>query len=49
MRENDTFDEMQRKLSAVVNVVKKNIQQKLDTKQWHSTLNSIIDFLALEI
>lgn len=26
MRENDTFDEMQRKLSAVVNVVKKNIQ-----------------------
>lgn len=49
MRENDTFDEMQRKLSAVVNVVKKNIQQKLDTEQWHSTLNSIIDFLALEI
>lgn len=47
MRENDTFDEMQRKLSAVVNVVKKNIQQKLDTEQWHSTLNSIIDFFGI--
>lgn len=43
----DTFDEMQRKLSAVVNVVKKNIQQKLDTEQWHSTLNSIIDFFGI--
>lgn len=42
-----TFDEMQRKLSAVVNVVKKNIQQKLDTEQWHSTLNSIIDFFGI--
>ena len=41
------FDEMQRKLSAVVNVVKKNIQQKLDTEQWHSTLNSIIDFFGI--
>lgn len=38
---------MQRKLSAVVNVVKKNIQQKLDTEQWHSTLNSIIDFFGI--
>lgn len=47
MRENDTFDEMQRKLSAVVNVVKKNIQQKLDTEQWHGTLNSIIDFFGI--
>lgn len=42
-----SFDEMQRKLSAVVNVVKKNIQQKLDTEQWHSTLNSIIDFFGI--
>lgn len=43
----NTIDEMQRKLSAVVNVVKKNIQQKLDTEQWHSTLNSIIDFFGI--
>lgn len=31
----------------IVNVVKKNIQQKLDTEQWHSTLNSIIDFFGI--
>ena len=43
----DTFDEMQRKLSAVVNIIKNNIQQKFDTEQWHRTLNSIIDFFGI--
>lgn len=45
-QERDAADEMQRKLSALVDVVKKETRQGVDAERWHSTLHSIIDFSA---
>lgn len=41
------LDEFQDTTAIQYAFVKENIQQKLDTEQWHSTLNSIIDFFGI--
>lgn len=46
-QERDAFDEMQRKLSALVDVVKKEIRQGVNAERWHSTLHSIIVFFGI--
>lgn len=45
---NDTYDEMQQKLVALADTVKKNIQQGFDKAQWHDTLSLIIVFFNIE-
>ena len=45
---NDTYDEMQQKLVALADTVKKNIQQGFDKAQWHDTLSLIIGFFNIE-
>ena len=46
-QERDAFDEMQRKLSVLVDVVKKEIRQGVNAERWHSALHSIIDFFGI--
>ena len=41
---NDAYDEMQRKLVALADSVKKTVQQGFDGVQWHDTLGVIIEF-----
>ena len=38
---------MQRKLSVLVDVVKKEIRQGINAERWHSALHSIIDFFGI--
>ena len=47
VQERDAFDEMQRKLSVLVDVVKKEIRQGVNAERWHSALHSIIDFFGI--
>lgn len=46
-QERDASDEIQRKLSALVDVVKKETRQEVNAERWHSTLHSIIDFFGI--
>lgn len=45
---NDAYDEMQRKLVALADSVKKTIQQGFDGAQWHDTLGAIIGFFNID-
>lgn len=45
---NDAYDEMQRKLVALADRVKKTVQQGFDGVLWHDTLKSIINFFNIE-
>ena len=47
-QENDVYDEMQRKLVALADDVKKTIQRGFDAVQWHNTLETIIGFFNIE-
>ena len=45
---NVAYDEMQRKLVALADVVKKTAHQGLDGVQWHNTLGTIIGFFNID-
>lgn len=45
----DAYDEMQRKLVALADDIKNNIQQGLDRVQWHNTVKTIIEFWGVKI
>lgn len=47
-RENGSYDEMQRKLVALADAVKKTIQQGFDGSRWHDTLGAIIGLFNIE-
>ena len=44
---NDAYDEMQRKLVALADNVKKTVQRGIDGVQWHDTLGTIIEFFDI--
>lgn len=46
--ENGSYDEMQRKLVALADAVKKTIQQGFDGARWHDTLGAIIGLFNIE-
>ena len=45
----DAYDEMLRKLVALADDIKNNIQQGLDRVQWHNTVKTIIEFRGVKI
>ncbi len=44
---NDAYDEMQRKLVALADNVKKTVQRGIDGVQWHDTLEAIVGFFNI--
>lgn len=47
-QDNDAYDEMQRKLVALADAVKKNIRQGINGVQWHDILEAILRFFNVE-
>lgn len=48
MPKSNSYDELQQKLVAMADTVKKNVQQRFDKEQWHDTLGMIIGFFNIE-